>query len=172
MARTVTTETTVYTYPELSDAAKETARQEWNQSLWQYGSMIESMQMIFEDMLTEAGWTDLADLTYSLYSQGGYPAWSGDLPTFVLGNRTYYVTVRDHHYYGPTVDVDEGDNGEPLTQEEHAAVVDAVKDHISDLSHKLYAAFVAEDEYQSSDEVMAETAEANGYEYTEDGHLA
>jgi hypothetical protein len=52
------------------------------------------------------------------------------------------------------------------------AAEEAARDHVLSLSSDLYYAFIAEDEYRTSDEQMSETAEANGYEYDESGHLA
>jgi hypothetical protein len=180
MPRTVTTETTVYTWDELSDAAKDTAREKWSRSLWDDGIMQESMTEIWEHMLTEAGWEDLADLSYSLYMQGGYPAWSGTLRGFGHDGRTYILTT-DNRRGNMSLNLEE--EGEPWdaaygTPEWDTAVARieaaerAARDHVYSLSHELYDAFIAEDEYQCSDDVMAETSEANGYEYDESGHLA
>jgi hypothetical protein len=181
MPRTVTTETTVYTYPELSDDAKETARARWSQFLWDTGSMQESMNEIWEHTLTEAGWSDLSDLTYALYSQGGYPAWSGTLAGFEHDGRTWTLRTDNRgSRYGRNVWIEDdesdpdGEYGSPNLAAYTArleAAEEAARDHVRDLSHELYQAFEAEDEYQTSDEQMAETAEANGYEYDESGHL-
>jgi hypothetical protein len=180
MPRTVTTETTVYTWGELSDDAKDTARQEWSRFLWDGGIMQESMTDIWENMLTEAGWTDLSDLSYALHMQGGYPSWSGTLAGFEHGGRTWTVTT-DNRRTGMVVRVEDdesdpdGEYGSPNLAAYTArleAAEEAARDHAYSLSHDLYYAFIAEDEYQTSDEVMAETSEANGYEYDESGHLA
>ena len=180
MPRTYSVERTVYSYDELSDRAKETAREEWNRFLWDCGSMQESMELIFDHIMEEAGWTNLGDLSYSLYSQGGYPEWSGTLAGFTHDGRTYTV-VTDNRRGNMDVSIlddeddPDGDYGSPNLAAYTARVEtaeEAARELVSDLSHKLFWAFRAEDEYQSSDESVRESAEANGYEYDEDGHLA
>lgn len=178
MPRTYAVERTVYTWNELSDSAKDTARQEWSRFLWSDGSMQESLSDLWENTLTEAGWVNLSDLSYDLYSQGGYPAWSGTLEAFEHGDRAYPVIVRNSRSgFGEYTSVDvDSEQDEDETDDAYAARIEAVegaaRDHLHSLSYELLYAFRAEDEYQCSDDVMAETAEANGYEYTEDGRLA
>jgi hypothetical protein len=148
--------------------------------------MAESLEAIWRDTLTDAGWSDLSDLSYDLYGRGGYPQWSGVMPPFEHDGAYYAVSVGKRHQGGGTyswsVDVEPADDSEwpdtaygtPEWDAQVArieAVERAVIEHIDSLSSSLFWAFRAEDEYQVSDDVMAETAEANGYEYTEDGHL-
>ena len=173
MPRTYSIQKTVYTWDELSDSAKDTARQEWNRFLWDDGSMQESMAEIWESTLTDAGWTDLADLSYAIAMQGGYPEWSGTLAGFEHGGKTWTV-IANNRRGNMSIHVEDPDDDYTGEQDLPAclAAEEAARDLVSELSHKLYWAFIAEDEYQTSDEVMAETAEANGYEYDEDGHLS
>lgn len=186
MSRTYTIEKTVYTFDELSESAKETAREELNRFLWECGSMQESMDMIFDGYMNELGWDDAHALTYSLYSQGGEPSWAGRF-TFDHDGTDYPVSVTNRHYgggsYGFGIEVDvegtELDTDDAYGSAEWDATVAriqaveyAVMQHLGSLSAELLRRFYAEDEYQSSEEQVAETAEANGYEYDEGGHLA
>lgn len=185
MPRTKVTETTVYTWDELSPAAKDRAREEHSRFLWEAGWIQEDLERIWRYELEEAGWTDLEDLSYSLYSPGGEPMWRGDVD-FEFEGRTYHLTVRKRPLGGSSYAWDVGvvDPDDPEldavygTPEWDAAVarVEAVeraaKDMLRALSSKLLAAFREEDDYRVSDEVMAEDCAANGYEFTEDGTLA
>lgn len=170
--REVTTTKTVYTWDELSDEAKDHARAEHNSFLWDSGEMRETMEEIWEDFLTEQGWENLSGLSYNLYSPGGEPAWDGDLPEWEFEGRTYYVTVRNHHYFGMRVSVDETfDENEAVAYSEVERIEVAAKDMVLSLSHDLLVKMRAEDEYVVNDESMADTCEANGYEFDEDGNL-
>lgn len=181
--RIKTTETPVYTWDELSESAKDHARQKWSEFLWNDGSMQEDMQLIFDGKMEDLGWEPTGkdgDLSYALYMQGGYPAFSVDIPDFQHDGRSYVVHVRNaRDYFEVTVEESDDDPdvayGTPEWDAEVKrieAVEEAVKDKLRDVSHELYEAFVKEDEYQVSDEQMAETSEANGYEYDENGDLA
>jgi hypothetical protein len=182
MPRTVTTETTVYTWDELSDDAKDTARERWSRFLWDDGSMQEDIEESWQYTLTTAGWTDLSDLTYDLYSQGGYPAWTGTLAGFEHDGRTWTLRTDNRGgRFSRTVWVEDdesdpdGEYGSPNLAAYTArleAAEEAARDHVSALSTELLYAFREVDEYRTSDDQMSETSEANGYEYTEDGHLA
>lgn len=178
------TETPVYTWEELSDAAKDKARENWSRFLWADGSAAESMTMIFDDTMLAEGWENYGDLTFSLYMQGGQPMWTGDKPKYEHDGRIYSVQVRKRvlggSSYGWDFTIDEEDADEPEydTPEWHAyverlsAVELAARDYCDGLASRLYQKFVEEDEYMVNDRQMAETSEANGYEYTEDGELA
>lgn len=186
MSRTFTIEKTVYTWDELSEDAKDNARQKHSQFLWECGSAHESMELIFDFILEEAGWEEAGDLTYSLYQRGGQPTFSGVLRGWEHEGRIYDLTVRNTsgggscHYFSVELEAIDGSDEDTYygTPEWDAYVKrievaeEAAKDLCRDLSHKLLEAFYAEDEYMTSDEQMAETCEANGYEFTEDGDLA
>ncbi len=183
--RTKVTEKTVYTWDELNDSAKDTARQEWSAFLWEDGSAQESMQMLFEGMAEKNGWENAGNLTYSLYSQGGEPCFDVDLPAVEVDGQTFYVTARSthagggSHYFTYTVEEsDEQDEPEYGTPEWDAYVAllhqaeRSAREQVEAFASKLFRAMREEDEYMTNDEQMRETSEANGYEYTEDGHLA
>lgn len=182
--RVKVTETNVYTWGELSDAAKDHAREQHSRFLWDYGEANESMQMIFDDLMESEGWSDSGDLTYSLYVQGGEPMWSGEMPRFEHDGRVYAVRVSKRPLGGSSyawdvrLDDEEDETDAAYGTPEWDAVVarieaveEAVRDYCRDLSSRLYDAFVKEDQYMTADEQMAETSEANGYEYTEAGDL-
>lgn len=182
MSRTYAIERTVYSFDELSDQAKETAREEWSRFLWEAGGMHESLTLLFDGFMGERGWQGAELRTYSLYSQGGYPTFRGTLPAFEHDGRTYVVTVTTRHGGGgaehmvtdveDVEDTDAADYGSPEWPAYLAriqAAGHAAEEMVSDLSSELYQAFAAEDDYQSSEEAVREAAEANGYEYDEDG---
>lgn len=156
------TETPVYTYDELSDRAKETARERWSQFLWECGSMQEDCSEIWEQFLTERGWSELSDLEYSLYCQGGYPSWTGRV-TFEHNGVTWNASVRRGR-----VEWVESDDEDTDTR----PAEDELSNLLSVWSSELLYAFQDADEYASSDEAVREASEANEYEYTEDGKLA
>ncbi len=71
-------------------------------------------------------------------------------------------TRRDHQ----TVDVDRYDG---LTMTEDAE--DIVSELMRDFADWIYRQLLAEFDYQSSDEAIDETIEANEYEFTENGEI-
>jgi hypothetical protein len=182
--RTFTITRTAFAWSELSEAAKDHAREAHSRFLWDSGDAQESMELIFDGIMEERGWADAELRTYSLYSQGGYPTWRGTLPSFTHEGRVYPLTVTTRHSGGgsehmvcdvedPETDEDEV-YGTPAWNGFVARLTsarEAAESMVSDLSSALLYAFRAEDDYQTSEEVMAETAEANGYEYDEDGDL-
>ena len=185
MSRTVTTSRTVYTFDELSDSAKETARQDWSQFMWEDGSMQEGVADMFENEMQARGWEDAELRTYGLYVQGGYPTWRGTLPAFEHDGRPYVLTVTTRHSGGGSEHMScEVEDAETTSDDVYGtpewpaylarieAAERAAKDMVYSLSVELYRMIEAEDEYQSSEDMVRETAEANGYEYDEDGHLA
>ena len=167
--RTVITETTVYSYSELSDAAKEKAREAYGQFQWENGSMAESMELIANGILEDEGFTDATDLTYSLYQQGGEPVF-GTNGILDHEREALFVTVGTRHFgggsFGFDLDVEHYD-GENATIDEYTFV----QGKLLALSSAILKAFYTEDEYQFSDENVAETSEANGWEYDENGKL-
>lgn len=184
-AEVIVTETPVYTWDNLSDAAKDHAREAHNRFLWDDGEAQENMELIWSGVLEDEGWQNVSDLSYSLYSQGGEPIWNGDIPEFTHEGGTYYVQLRKRPLGGSSyawdVTVDEGDGalevayGTPEWDAEVARlerIEEAAKDYARGLSTKIFWKMRDEDEYMTNDEQMAETCEANGYLFDEDGNLA
>lgn len=188
--RVKVTQENVYTYPELSERAQEKVREWWNRVQWDDGQANESMSMIFDGIMEDEGWeADPRSLTYSLYSQGGTPSWSGTKDDWEYEGKTYILTCRNKSRGGSSdynsVDVEHEDDdewnekwweGDPETRrvmnQERERIREAAKDYVRGLESKLHAAFEKEDEYMGSDEYVREACEANGYEFTEDGDLA
>jgi hypothetical protein len=174
--RDATKVTKVYTYPELSDSAKEKVREWWNRCQWDDGVGQENMAMIFDEYMSGDGWIDVSGLTYDLYSQGGYPEWKGTRRGWEYGGRVWTIeTGVSRWYHGPkgirvTVEYQTDEDSDP-TDEEQKAAEDAADDYVSELSSTLFYAFRDEDEHMASDEYVADACEANSYEFTEDGDL-
>lgn len=158
------TETPVYTYDELSDRAKERAREQWSESLWDSGSMQEDCEQIWEDFLTDLGWSELSDLTFALYSQGGYPEWSGRV-WFDHNGASFRASVKRGRV--EWVEAEDEDNSGSESDAE-----DELTNLIVAWSSELFYKFRDADEWAASDENVRLAAEANSYEYTEDGELA
>ncbi len=84
-------------------------------------------------------------------------------------------TVSDGRYcciateFDPGID-DEADDAPPIADEMNAR--NAFDEAVRDLAHDLATTIAAEYEYMTSEEAVAETMEANGYEFTADGHRA
>ncbi len=179
MPETRTVEQTIYTYPELSETAKDAVRQRFSTWDWEDGSMQERMSDIVDGILEDAGFEKAENLSYQLYQQGGYPVFStrSASPVFVEeptpGTRrkrhTVIVSVQGYggSSYGFVVEVLDKDGYEVLDEESTKA-----KQLIEGLSHRMYSAMVEEDEYMSSDEVVAESCEANEYRFFENGSMA
>lgn len=184
--RTITTHTKVYTYPELSEAAQEKVRQDMNRLYWDDGFAQENMRGIWDSLLEEKGWKDYHGLCYDdLYSQGGDQiTWRGEFNfthTDDDGVETVFeVTVGRRHVGGGmevfTVDLQNTENDSfheysDIELAEEDKVEHAVKEYLYELQQQLFRDFRAEDEYQSSDAVIADTCEANQYEFTAEGIL-
>lgn len=181
MPRTFTVERTVYTFAELSEAAKDTARQRHSIFLWDDGIMQEDCQMIAENLAEAHGLEDLRDLTFSLYTPGGEPEFSGTMRTMVEGSE--YVCRIKRGEIVDTVPTDESelsigheidsDSPEYLAYEQRMdQAMREVAERMDALSSAMLRAFYALDDDVVSDEAMIEAGEANGYEYDEHGHLA
>lgn len=191
--REITTRVRAYTYPELSDAAKDRVREWWNRAQWEDGAAQESMQLLADGFLEDRGWEDVSDLSYSLYSPGGEPRWRGVLPAFTHDDVTYRATFTlrplggSSYAWEVTLDEDselfpaDGDEdresvtyGTPAWDEylkRYEAAEEAAKDRARSDSSELFYAMREEDEYIGSDESVSEACEANGYEFTEEGEL-
>ena len=161
--RTVISETIAYEYSELSDAAKERVRYDNNAMWWEDYYTQESVRVYAENIVSRyMTVSSFGDLSYSLYTQGGEPLFSLKA---TIGNDVW-LTVTNHPYYG--MQVEYGAHEDDAQPEELAIFVrDLLHAIRSEISAMLYMA----DEYYSSDEYAAEMADANGYEYDEDGDM-
>jgi hypothetical protein len=165
--RTETYEKVWYTYDELSESAQENARAKHNQFEWESGWMQESMQLIADGILEDAGLSMASDLTYSLYTQGGYPKFATTGP-FEYGGVTYKLVTNTSRWGG---DIELFYPDDEWRDDVPVGAQVAAEQFIVNLSRKMYEAFIAEDEYISSDEAFRETAEANDWEFDEEGNL-
>jgi hypothetical protein len=174
MSRVIVTEKTAFTYPELSEDAKERAQSAYNEFLWSDGEMHERMQDIADNVLAAHGFAPALNLEYSLYQPGGYPRFD-TIGKRVFQDHTYDVRVENDSYRGMTVEVvsyDEHGCEEHLDYSGNEVEYTALKDELNKIQREIYRAFIAEDEYMLSDASLAETSEANEWEYDEDGNLA
>lgn len=163
--RTITIEKTLYAFDELSESAKERAREEYSRFIWESGDMHEQMQQIADGILEDAGMTPAEGLTYSLHMQGGHPTFTttGEIE---YDGKTYTFTP-NRDYIGDYMLEDRDGEGP-----DDMGAYDALHDRLHSLAGQMYADMIAEDEYQSADEQLSEVSDANGWEYDEEGNLA
>lgn len=162
--RTIISETIAYQYSELSDAAKERVQQENNQFAWGMDGIRDNIREYAKEMFRGIG-LELTELEYDLNSQGGEPRFSvsGTIGAdFHVKTKTTRWGMDVDWYVG---DDEYADDAQPLT----GAVF--IRELMESMSAAIFKMVEAEDEYVSSDEYAAEIAEANGYEYDEDGSL-
>lgn len=162
--RTFTIERTVYQYSELSDAAKEKVREDNNSDAWDMGGIRDNIREAAKDMFAEIG-LEMTDLEYALYTQGGEPRFSvsGTIgEDFHIETKISRWSCDVEWWVG---DYEYADDAQP---QEGAIFIRALMDSMSAAIYKMVE---AEDEYVSSDEYAEELADANGYEYDENGNL-
>lgn len=195
MPRTMTTTKTVYKLSELTGTARETALAklaEWatDDSFW-YESVIEDAKTIGALMGIE-----IEDVFFSGFSsQGDGACFTGTyswrkgcvqlVKEYAPQDKTLHlivhalqkiqapnfyrltanVTHHGHysHEYCTSIEVD----GELVADAE-----DALKDALRDYMRWIYRQLEAEYEYRTSEEALLEDAEANDWEFTEDGRIA
>lgn len=163
--RTIISETVAYQYSELSDAAKERVREDNNRHAWEMGGLRDDIREYAKEMFAAIG-LELTNLEYDLDSQGGEPRFS---VSGTIGE-DFHVATNTHHYYGTSVewwvgDDEYADNAQP----EVGAIF--VRELMDAMSAAIQSVLESEDEYVSSDEYAAEMADANGYEYDENGDM-
>ncbi len=157
---------TVYAFEQLSDEAKEKAR-DWFRSVHDDPMMQSHMINLTAEALEEAGFKvqklgQELDVRYSLsHCQGDGFSFLGDLER---DGKKYKVTQNSNHYYHEmTMDVveidDEGNETEaPKVLEECRKIARAMAERGYD-----------EIDYQNSAEYIDESMEANEYTFTNDG---
>lgn len=172
--RTYTTEHTVYAYDELSDTAKEVARQWWVDGL-QYDNLSDALSEYLQDILLPKYKLkcDDAKLRYSFsYSQGDGASftgrieyngtWYGDVITNSYGSHyTHYNTVNVHELYSLKTD-----------REAPQPTVDRVDEMIHEIGRALERYGYEYIEYEGSQEVVEANISANEYEFYETGKVA
>lgn len=167
--RTIISETIAYEYSELSDAAKERVQEYNNQFAWDWSGLREDIREAAKRMFADIG-LELTELEYDLYSQGGEPKFSvsGTIGAdFHIETKTTRWGCDISWYIGDDDGVYDIEADEPMFDK----CEEFVNSLMGSMSAAIFKMIEEEDEYVSSDEYAAEIAEANGYEYDEDGNL-
>jgi len=188
--------TTVYTYDELSDEAKEKAR-EWWLSVSEGGfDQLDSEMLteMFKDLLKEWGFKKGVDVWWSLgSSQGDGVAFQGDLdiPKYVdarakdfrrvIGKVEAWVKHEGRYYHSNSMEagVAATDSERDLAPKDWfpgkptAELLDEfatfLGEDVKKMSKELEKIGYQEIEYRQSEEAIAEMLIANEYEFTADG---
>jgi hypothetical protein len=151
----------VYTFDELSDEAKEKAR-EWYREGIDYPFLEEFMNEFIYDKLTEAGYmVDDLKVLYSLtYSQGDGVSFTAKL---TKGLETYQVNRSGHYVHERTMDVyHETEDGEETEEPEVLEEMRKIAKEAEKAGYKYI-------EYEESNEAVDETIRANEYPFTKNG---
>lgn len=168
MAKKIAGVRSVYKFDQLSDEAKEKAR-EWYREGYDDPMMQSHMINLTGEALEAAGFkvnqyggADL-DVRYSLsYCQGDGFSFLGDIER---DGKRYKVTQNSNHYYHEMtmdcVEVDDEGN-----ETEAPKVLEELRKIAREMARKGYE----EIEYQQSAEVVDEVIEANGYTFTSEGN--
>lgn len=188
----------LYKYDELSDKAKEKAREDWvNKGFGWDNHDSDQLTDTFKELLIEKGFEKGVDVFWSLSSsQGDGVAFKGsiDVPKYIragkltkefgrlIGKVEARVDQRgrDTHWNSMTVEIFQDDGGAGSigpkdwhpgapTREMVVGFEEYLVQDVKDISRELEKIGYAEMEYKGSDEYLADTFEANEYEFTEDG---
>lgn len=162
--RTFTAEFTAYNYSELSDAAKERVQQQNNISAWEGDGIRENIRTAAAELFAEVGLT-MTELYYDLNNQGGYPVFAVH---GTIGNDFHVTTAVRRGYTQTDWYVGEDEYADDANPEAGETFIQALLDSIQ---ADIWQIANAEDEYVSSDEYAEDLADANGYEYDEEGNL-
>lgn len=162
--KTITKTYNVYSFNELSQPAKDKALQNHNEHLV-YPFLPADLREYIHEKLTEAGYTH-EEITpfYSLsYCQGDGLMFEGEVEK--NGNK-YTITHYGHYYHerSTTIIGTDIDGNDINTDDFEENVYIPICKEARDRGYK-------EIEYQQSEEYFAETCEANGYTFLEDGEL-
>lgn len=195
--RTRTTTDTLYTYEELSDDAKEKARETIGQQNLEWLDSGDLAYM-FEQIIEEWGFPS-DDIQFSLgYSQGDGVAFYGsiDVDTYLRKAKRvthykllktgveYWFTLKrnswgTHYSHHNTMDLvydatpwDWDKDLDPKRQALLEELYEELLEKKDDLSHECEWAGYKHMEWLCSDEYIAEQCEANEYEFLEDGSFA
>jgi hypothetical protein len=169
-------------FDELSDKAKEKAREWWRKQT--DASDLENVTDMVKEVATWCGFDKHAELYWSLgYSQSDHASIVGtwhaeqvqaetlqkEIPAFPLGREfillaeqlpeLYFTTHERYHIaeYGGAV----------LSEDDYQQL----KDLVYNFNHWAYWQIREEDQYQSEDEYVDDMLRGNEYEFTEDGEI-
>jgi len=174
-----------YRFAELSDAAKETALQQYAQDL--HGDWHESVCDDFKAIAGILGF-DRIDISYSgFWSQGDGASFTGqwsyrkgmarDLRAYAPKDATLHAIARDLQEYARKSFYRATDTVYRISSRySHENTVRAESDELTDIVRRLcqwlYSALEREYEYQTSAKMLAEMSDANSWEYDARGVLA
>jgi hypothetical protein len=199
MPRIKTETKTVYTLAELEGTARETALNKlaewatsddfWHESVIDDAKTIGALMGIEIKDIFFSGFSSQGDGacftgTYS-YKKGALKAVKEYAPQDAelhriaaelqkIEARNFYrltasITKRSHHYsHDRTVEVDTDEGNIPADMGDKGELAETLRDYMQ----WIYKRLEDEYEYQTSEEQLLEMAEANGYEFTEDGRIA
>ena len=166
----------IYTYEELSDEAKAKAR-DW----YRKNDDNEYSEFVIDDAKEVAalmGW-EIDKVYYSgFWSQGDGACFEGIMRynkgcAKLVKAYTNEASVkhRGHYQHEMCTEFDCGDTRHNYGWLQNPEAEDDIKEIARDFMRWIYKRLEAEYEYSVSDEVVAETIIANGYEFTEDGEI-
>ena len=186
----------VYTAAELSEKAREHAREQYARHLSEDGYITGYISDMFKQDLEEYGLDSLADKCYwSLsYCQGDGVAFYGPIDNDALAAKspgfagllaevaavdpdcTISIMVEQnnphyHHWNTMRVTVEHDSRADEI-DDLAEALRELVRDRLIELSRQFEKSGYEEIEYMESMEQFLEAAEANGWEFYEDGELA
>lgn len=175
--KTITKKYKVFTFDELSQEAKDKAREDFNE-FEDFPFLEDDLREYIHEELEEAGYKEVGENTtahhsievyYSLsYSQGDGLMFEG---TFEDKDGNYFTTKQSGHYYhsGCTSITGTDQEGNEIYDDNEAFIkFKEVYEKICDTVEKRG---YDEIEYQRSEEAFAETCEANDYHFLEDGTM-
>jgi hypothetical protein len=173
--------TDVYTYDELSDAAKDRVRMTLGTDFWDADTVSENLKEALDAILGEGHslkiteWGDSASRTHMRFEGRFYPSkapaetdWK-DAPVVPEVLRDFcrdHEGVMKYDRHGVMQGLSALDADDPGDRAEAERLADEFTDS---LRHFLQGLVDAEVEYLYSDEYAQEASEANGFEYTIDG---
>lgn len=175
--KTITKKYKVFTFEELSQEAKDKARESFNEEM-DYPFLTDDLREYIHEELEEAGYKEVGVSTsanpsivpyYSLsYSQGDGLMFEG---TFEDKDGNYFTTKQSGHYYhsGCTDITGTDQEGNEIYDDNEAfkkfkEVYEKICDTVEKRGYD-------EIEYQESEEAFAETCEANEFTFLEDGTI-
>lgn len=171
--QTITKTYKIYSFDELSQEAKDKARQDWNDSE-DYPFLTDDLREYIHEELKELGFTVEGVSTsenpsinpyYSLsYSQGDGLMFEGTV-TDKKGN-SYTIKHSGHYYHERSTQIEGVDkNGNEIDTE------DFEENIYIPLCQRVAQRGYDEIEYMASEECFAETCEANEYSFLENGEM-
>lgn len=163
--KTITKEYKIYSFEELSQEAKDKAREDFNRDE-ELPFLQDDLREYIHEELTDKGYThgEITPLYDLSHSQGSGLMFEGEV-TDKKGNR-YIIKHAGHYYHERSTEIagyDKNDN-EIETEDFENTVYIPICQKIRDRGYE-------EIEYNQSEECFAETCEVNEYTFLEDGTM-